>query len=473
MHPSQFLSSIETLEPVKDTESQAKLTTTLRNEIGDRWERSPLLTVIPPLLTCRVSVVIPVQNEADNLPAVLEALAHQVDGECRQIDPDIYEILVLANNCTDKTVEVVKTLSDRHPFLRLHVIDVTLPREAAFVGKARQMVMDEACRRFSLIGLSNRIIASTDGDTEVASNWIYSLLCEFDKGVDAVGGRILARRADEPDISAKVSLYYLRRVAHAYLSSQISCLIDPQLHDGWPRHFQFCGANMAVSAQMYARVDGMPLVRDEEDVALYQRLQKADAKIRHSLDVRVTTSARQTGRATSGLSELLTALSYGEKQDALVESPVLTEARIVVRRYLWQVWAVLRGDRHNPLDSSAYNFTVKDYAKTAELLARSLGVPVFELRSQLESAVTFGELVTALFTQQLEHLAPSLFATTTEISSANQHLRQRLSDVRKCAVDPVEKLVAASEPLQLGPSSRVVLEALQQVQAIPLFPPAY
>ena len=202
-------------------------------------------------------------------------------------------------------------------------------------------------------------------------------------------------------------------------------------------------------------------------------MQKADAKIRHSLDVRVTTSARQTGRATSGLSELLTALSYGEKQDALVESPVLTEARIVVRRYLWQVWAVLRGDRHNPLDSSAYNFTVKDYAKTAELLARSLGVPVFELRSQLESAVTFGELVTALFTQQLEHLAPSLFATTTEISSANQYLRQRLSDVRKCAVDPVEKLVAASEPLQLGPSSRVVLEALQQVQAIPLFPPAY
>lgn len=233
---------------------------------------------------------------------------------------------------------------------------------------------------------------------------------------------------------------------------------------------------MAVSAQIYAQVGGMPLVRDEEDVALYRRLQQTDAKIRHSLNVRVSTSARQVGRATGGLSELLTALSDKTQQAALVESPVLTEARMVMRKGLRQVWAVLQGSSSsgdgNSLKNRTCSFNVRDYAKTTELLARSLGVPVFKLRSHIENAVTFGALVTALFGQQLEHLPPDLFESTTEISLANMHLRQRLNGVRQQAAS-VEKLTATSEQLQLGSSSQVILKALQQVQAIPLFPPAY
>lgn len=491
LHPSHFPDSVETSLLKQDASLSGNLAiaqppktsnlsdTTLHLSDGrialgsgsSRLLTLPELTKSAPLSTCRVSVIIPVRDEEQNMSAVIKALAHQVDRMGDRLNPDLYEILVLANNCTDRTVEVVEALSDRYSFLNIHVIDVVLPQAVACVGKARQMVMDEAYRRFALVGLGDRIIASTDGDTEVVPDWIAELIEAFDKGIDALGGRILTRRAQQPEVSPEVSLYYLRRFAHACFSSQIGCLLDPQVHDCWPRHSQFYGANMAVLAEMYGRVGGMPLVRDEEDVALYRRLQQADAKIRHSLAVRVQTSARQVGRATGGLAELLATLSAGELPDAFVEAPVLTEARVVMRRYLRQVWTVLQGE--SQADSEVGGFVVGDYAKAAELLARSLGLPVGVLRSHIEDTATFGELLSAIYLQQIERLESSLFEATTEISLANMHLRQSLNRIQQRATASAEDLIAESAQIRIDSSSQVILKALQQVQAIPLFPPAY
>ena len=370
--------------------------------------------------------------------------------------PSSYEVLVLANNCTDNTVDVLKELGDRYPSLQLHAIEVSIPKEIAHVGRARQMMMNEAYRRFSLIGLNNRIIASTDGDTEVASNWISTLIEAFDKGIDALGGRIITRRAESSEISPEISLYYLRRLAHAYLTAQIESCLDPQPHDCWPRHFQYCGANMAVSAEMYGKVGGMPLVKHEEDVALYQRLQRADAKIRHSLDVRVLTSARQVGRATGGLSELLGTLSQSssDRQPVFVEQPEITEARIIIHRYLRQIWTAMR-------EKQIYN--VKQYARTADLISRGLSLPANQLIHAVETIPTFGELIETLRTYQVEQ--QQIAKATTEISMANMHLRQRLGQVRQT------RLSLADRTHFVNPG--VLLKALQQVQTIPLLAPAY
>ncbi|PZO18590.1 MAG: glycosyl transferase [Leptolyngbya foveolarum] len=442
------------LQPFQDQPIRMRLPSDSSQLKGSKL---PSLTSTPPLSDCRVSVIIPVRNEADSLPAVIKALAHQVDGQGRALDPNSYEVLVLANNCTDSTVETVERLGDRYPRLQLQVIEVSIPRKIAHVGKARQMVMDEAYRRFSLIGLKDRIIASTDGDTEVAANWISSLIEAFDKGIDALGGRIITRRADTPGISKDISLYYLRRLAHAYFVAQIECCLDPQAHDCWPRHFQYCGANMAVSAEMYGKVGGMPLVRHEEDVALYRRLQRADAKIRHSLDVRVLTSARQIGRATGGLSELLETLSHVSqaRQQVLVELPEITEARIIVRRHLRQVRSAIKEEQF---------FNVKQYARTADLLAKSLGLPTDQLRQAIENAPTFGELIATLCAYQAEQTQPIIEATT-EISIANMHLRQRLRQVRQSCI--------TLTPQTHWVSPHILLKALQQVQTIPLIVPTY
>ena len=420
----------------------------------------PLLTSSPPQSDCRVSVVIPVRNEAENLPAVIQALANQVDNNGDSLNPNIYEVLVLANNCTDNTVEVARQLGNDYPLLHMHAIPVSIPLEVAHVGKARQMVMDEAYRRLSLIGRQNRIIASTDGDTQVAPDWISALLKEFDKGVDAVGGRIIACRSQTPEISPRVSLHYLRRIAHAYISAQIECFLDPQSHDCWPRHFQYYGANMAISAEMYGHIGGMPLVKDEEDVALYRQLKLADAKIRHSLEVRVRTSARRTGRATSGLSELLETLSNAaQHQSVLVESPEITEARILLRRYLRQIWSALK---------NGHQFNVKKYVRTTELLARSLGLSANQLQQHTDAASTFGGLVAAISDYQANQIDSYCLQPNTEISLANMRLRQRLQSIRQTSGELFDRSNDDSEP-----SPAIILEALQQIQAIPLFSLAY
>lgn len=419
----------------------------------------PKLTTDYPHQKCRVSVVIPVRDEAENLPIVINALAQQVDDDGNSIDFDTFEVLVLANNCSDNTVEVARRLGCSYPMLRLHTIEVFLSRDDAFVGKARQMVMDEAYRRLSSIGTKNRIIASTDGDTEVAPDWINALVKEFDRGADAVGGRILTHRAAIPEIDKSISLYFLRLLGHGYVTSQIECLLDPQPHDGWPRHCQYYGANMAVLADVYRQVEGLPLVKDEEDVALYERLKRADAKIRHSLAVRVLTSARREGRATGGLAERLEELAYTSKQRQVVfvELPQITEARILIRQQLRHLWEALHQITQFPAP-----FNVRYYERTAVLSSRYLGLSPTCLRQEIEQAPTFGMLLETVIAHQRQNIDPIAFSgATMEISQATMHLRRRLQHIRQ-RVDATGKYV--------GPVDfYLLLQTLQQVQSIPLF----
>ncbi len=437
-------------------EMQISLTPSLRSPLPLPLSAShlPPLTSESPLPSCKVCVIIPVRNEGENLPAVIDALAHQVDSAGAPVDFDSYEILVLANNCTDDTVTVLDKLGQLYPALRLHTIEVVLPKSEACIGKARQMIMHEAYRRLDSIGANGRIIASTDGDTEVASNWISTLISEFERGVDAVGGRIITHRSAALDINAKISLYFLRLLGHGYLASQIECLLDPQSHDCWPRHCQYYGANMAVLATVYGCIGGMPLVKDEEDVALYQRLKLFDAKIRHSPDVRVLTSARRDGRATGGLAERLEELAHTSQahQVVLVETPQITEARIRLRQQLRQIWSALH---------EVKNFSVRRYEQTALLLAKRLGLTQSCLRQELEQAPTFGLLLESLTVRQRQYMDRQIFSDATiEISRANMYLRARLQVIRQQAE------CASNQELN---DPRLLRQTLQQVQAIPLF----
>jgi Glycosyl transferase family 2 len=421
----------------------------------------PCLTERPPLQTCQVCVVIPVCNEAEHLPAVLRALACQVDAQGQPVDPKSYEVLVLANNCSDDSAAIATASRSQYPRLNLHVIEITLPPPQACVGRARQLVMNEAYRRFSLItpahaGSPRQIIASTDGDTVVSPTWIASMLEEFERGVDVVCGRILTQRA-AAGIQAETSLYFLRYMAHRYLTAQIETFLDPLPHDAWPRHYQHFGANLAVLASCYAQVGGVPNVSTQEDVALYQKLQNIDAKIRHSPKVKVFTSARQLGRTSSGLAERISQLSQAsrQRQSILVESPQLTEARILLRHQLRQNWMILQG-----LASPG------SWGAGLGPLARALGLPDLQLRQALEAAPTFGLLLETLTSYQRQDIAASLWpVNATEISLANMHLRQRVQALRQ--------QWHPEAPFHLNAGLNAGLKALQQIEPVPLFSLTY
>ncbi|WP_170172672.1 glycosyltransferase [Hymenobacter rigui] len=282
----------------------------------------------------------PAKDEADTIVAALTALAAQVDEEGHPLPPGSFEVLVLANNCQDATAQLAREFGTRHPHLALHVAETTLLKAEAHIGRARQLLMDEACRRLEQAGQPLRFIASTDADTQVASTWLIANRAALVAGADAVGGRILMSDAVP---GCPVRRRQLQDAAYQLLQIQLEEVLDPVPHDPWPRHHQHFGASMAVTTAAYRRVGGVPAVPYLEDEALYQSLLQHDLQVRHSSAVRVYTSARQQGRVAVGLSWQLQEWQRLGPQEPLVPHPAGIAATIQLRRNLRAVWQHAHG----------------------------------------------------------------------------------------------------------------------------------
>lgn len=319
------------------------------------------LVETPPSPQCEVCVIVPVRNEAESLESTLMALADQIDLAGSPLNPNLYEIILLANNCSDDSAVIARRFAAGHPTLTLHIVERTLPPAEAYIGRVRQILMDEAYHRLMTLGRKRSVIASTDGDTQVAPTWIAATLDEIANGADAVGGRIVTDRVSRAALDPYTRACFLREVGYCFLVAELETYLDPDPFDVSPRHYQHYGASLAVTAQMYKQAGGMQPVRTSEDVAFYHALVRVNARFRHSPRVRVTTSARQTGRAHIGLANQLNEwAAMGRKsQPFLVESAMAIETCLQARyrlRVLW--WHIHNG----------YQPTSKDIAPLANIL---------------------------------------------------------------------------------------------------------
>ncbi len=348
----------------------------------DVLQPTPVLVATPPLPQTQISVIVPVRNEAETLPKTLLALANQIDFEGNAIDTSGYEVIVFANNCTDSSAAIARHFAQQHPELQLHVIEQTLPEGEAYIGRVRQMLMNEASRRLLSLGRPSGIMASTDGDSRVERHWIAAICHEIACGADAVGGRTVTDRAERAALDKATKTAYLRFVGYRYLIKQLESCLDPDPFDRSPRHYQFFGANFAVTQQMYAQAGGMPLVHTSEDVAFHRAIVKAGAKVRHSALMRVTTSARRQGRATLGLADRLSQFqTLGQRQESFwVESAAEVEAKLLARQHLRRYWLQTTSDRPAPAPQ-----------RLGQLAAR-LAVPRAELHRAIEQSLTVGDL---------------------------------------------------------------------------------
>lgn len=297
-------------------------------------DRTPPLVETPPLPECEVCVIVPVRDEAAAIENTLEALVKQTDLQGNPISRKRYEVIVLANNCTDDSAAIARKFGQKYPDFVLHIVEKTLLPEEAYIGRVRQILMDEAYRRLMALGCPRGIIASTDGDSQVDRTWVAATIAEIQKGADGVGGRIVTGKADRHQLDRYTRSCYLRAVAYNFLISELEAYLDPNLDDPLPRHYQHMGASFAVTAQIYGRSGGLPAVRTPEDMAFYQSLMAVGARFRHSLDVRVTTSARQIGRTDIGMANQLQKWSQmGQEQHPYqVESASAIETRLRARR---------------------------------------------------------------------------------------------------------------------------------------------
>lgn len=262
-----------------------------------------------------MSIIIPAKNEENYIIQTLQALYDQTDALGKPIEKAHYEVIMLANNCSDATASVAQRFALTHPDFALHVADRHFPADQANIGFVRRILMDEAYRRLTSLG-SHGIIASTDGDSVVGPTWIFHTLQAVAQGADAVGGRILT-----PAHSSDYRRYYLQDVMYRYLQAQLESLVDPNPTDPWPRHFQNFGPSLAVTCAMYERAGRLPVVPYLEDVYFYEAMQRCDARIRHCPRVQVITSTRADGRVAFGFSKQLQEWAMMNRQDSPFEVP--------------------------------------------------------------------------------------------------------------------------------------------------------
>ena len=270
----------------------------------------------------RVAVALPARDEAEALPACLTALdaAAAVYGQP-------VAIVVLANQCTDNTVAVLRETRLHHA--ELHWRAASLLPGARHAGWARRLAFDAAA---ALLGDPGDVLASTDADTCVAPDWIVRTLAHIDAGADAVAGRALTRRDDRaalgPEAKRRLDLLGRYYTALDYLRSARDPGAEP-----WPRHYYEGGASIALTRGLYRRIGGAPTPPLAEDRALFESIRAAGGRVRHPVDVRVATSCRLDGRAPGGMADtvaLWVAQGEGEPLHDTYRLPVALDPDLAV-----------------------------------------------------------------------------------------------------------------------------------------------
>lgn len=121
-----------------------------------------------------LSVVISTYNRAPQLAECLKALSVQVP------PPGAWEVIVVDNNCTDDTAEVVERTRAWAPMPVRYVVE---QRQGVAFG-----------RNTGIAHAQGRILAFTDDDVMPPADWIGTMLGLFEEHrADILGGRVMPR----------------------------------------------------------------------------------------------------------------------------------------------------------------------------------------------------------------------------------------------------------------------------------------
>lgn len=247
------------------------------------------MTKVP---TPRVAVAIPAKDEADALPGCLRALDAAAELYAGEVS-----VVVLANDCTDGTVDVLRATTLEHARLRWKAVE--LPPERRHAGWARRLAFDAAAAL--LVGPSD-LLLSTDADTEVAPDWISGNARVIADGADAVAGRAFTRREERAQLGERARRRLNQLGRYYTLLDRLRAAAAPDV-EPWPRHYYEGGASIALTLAMYRRIGGAPTPPVAEDRALFAAVRAGGGAVRHPIRVRAFTSCRTVGRAPGGMAD--------------------------------------------------------------------------------------------------------------------------------------------------------------------------
>ncbi|WPP48887.1 glycosyltransferase [Catalinimonas niigatensis] len=115
----------------------------------------------------KVSVIIPIRNEAKTILSLLEDIDHQSSTDGSHFSPQQLEVIVVDDQSEDDSVALVESYKSEN--FQLHLLALELPEK--FVGSHKKLAISQA-----IASAQGDIIMTTDGDCHLGPQWITTIL---------------------------------------------------------------------------------------------------------------------------------------------------------------------------------------------------------------------------------------------------------------------------------------------------------
>ncbi|WP_277020188.1 glycosyltransferase [Paracoccus hibiscisoli] len=242
----------------------------------------------------RIDIAIPVRDEAVRLPRLLKALARAAAGVSLPV-----RAVIFANDCTDASADIARAFRDAS--LEVVAIEAECETSDASAGRARRLAMDIAA-------VPGGLLMTTDADAVPGTMWIRAACQSVQAGADLVCGAISAHA---PHVLATRSGARITHAERRYSAIQhrirhaLDQLAGRQAIGALRPHYMESGASMAILADRYLQVGGLPRMDHSEDRALVYRAELHDLIVHYCPTMQARVSARLRGRAMGGMAACL------------------------------------------------------------------------------------------------------------------------------------------------------------------------
>ncbi|MCX5211676.1 glycosyltransferase family 2 protein [Kitasatospora sp. NBC_00240] len=215
-------------------------------------------------------VIVPAYQEEARIGDTLTALARQHDQD--------FTLLVVDNGSTDRTAEIARAFAAAAPF----PVQVLVEPEKG-VGCA----VDTGFRH--AVAQGGRLLARTDADCVPQPTWTAAARIALTEAPGLVCGRILARR-DEHGPLGRAGFRVLVATAAAFGRIRPA---HHRRHGFLAPYRMHAGNNMAVTAELYLAVGGMPRRPSPTDRAFLNRVRRHTTAISRCRAMVVHNSTRR------------------------------------------------------------------------------------------------------------------------------------------------------------------------------------
>lgn len=279
----------------------------------------------------QATILIPTYNRDSVLPLCLEAIA------ALNTDPQLFEVIIIDNNSTDRTREFVSAFADVHPNLSIRLVVET--RQG--VSNARNRGLAEARGEF---------IYFLDDDSPPTREWFNLLQASFhDPSVGCAGG------PSNLDFQGQIVPPWLQGDLQGLISGYGLSFTKPTPVSKWEQFPLSCNmairkaalANLAPFRNDLGRIGETKLTGGETE--LIDRIHRAGWTILYVPDAEVLHIVPPERLAKSYLYKI----GYGHAVSHIIRTAdsrlstslswFVSDAWYVTRRLLWLIFALLRG----------------------------------------------------------------------------------------------------------------------------------